>query len=394
VVLIDGDGAIFHPSFIEEGRRGGREAAARLTKEIKAHLEPHQFKLHVHVFHNRRGLMTTLKRHGYNEAAALFDDFVVGFNQAAERFAIIDAGELKEGSDHKIRACLDDNIYSTETLQVFFGGCHDNGYVTTLNSYITSGHKDKLILLPGYTDIAVGIKKLGLPSLKIPGLFLPEKLAQPPVQHTIDVTRTPSPPTSPPGTVHLSSLVNHMVGGYKSAAQNQAFAGSDDGYSRWPDDGYHTWHDDDYNAFPDEVHNWWSDVGYTNYTRSPIRPSAGSSYLDDFSGAIAGANGRGLRKINPNLPISKQIPPPCTLFYLASCGHKSECRYAHDYDLSEDDMKTLRKNAKNNPCSAILKGDECSWGPGCIYGHVCPNGPRCYYGARCRFYGKGMHSMG
>ena len=77
----------------------------------------------------------------------MFDEFVVGFNQAAERFAIIDAGELKEGSDHKIRgvplvpyltpnvhrrrlhesrpkAYLDDNIYSTQTLKVFFGGEH------------------------------------------------------------------------------------------------------------------------------------------------------------------------------------------------------------------------------------------------------------------------------
>lgn len=36
----------------------------------------------------------------------MFDDFVVGFNQAAERFAMIDAGELKEGSDHKMRGTL------------------------------------------------------------------------------------------------------------------------------------------------------------------------------------------------------------------------------------------------------------------------------------------------
>ena len=103
VVLIDGDGAIFLPSLIAEGKKGGHEAASRLTENIKAHLDPHQFQLHVYVFHNRRGLITTLKRSGYVDAAAMFDDFVVGFNQAAERFAMIDAGELKEGSDHKMR---------------------------------------------------------------------------------------------------------------------------------------------------------------------------------------------------------------------------------------------------------------------------------------------------
>jgi len=32
----------------------------------------------------------------------MFDDFIVGFNQADEHFAIIDAGHYKEGSDNKI----------------------------------------------------------------------------------------------------------------------------------------------------------------------------------------------------------------------------------------------------------------------------------------------------
>ena len=103
VVLIDGDGAIFLPSLIAEGKQGGHEAASRLADGIKARFERHQFQLHVYVFHNRRGLIATLKRCGHSEAAVMFDDFVVGFNQAAERFAMIDAGELKEGSDHKMR---------------------------------------------------------------------------------------------------------------------------------------------------------------------------------------------------------------------------------------------------------------------------------------------------
>ena len=106
VALIDGDGAIFLPSLIAEGKRGGHEAASLLAESIKAYLEPYhpyQFHLHVYVFHNRRGLIVTLKRCGYGDAAAMFDDFVVGFNQSAERFAMIDTGELKEGTDHKMR---------------------------------------------------------------------------------------------------------------------------------------------------------------------------------------------------------------------------------------------------------------------------------------------------
>lgn len=147
VALIDGDGAIFQPFLIAMGKEGGHIAALKLTEGITRYLAPNQFQLHVYVFHNKRGLSNTLKRFGHLEAAAKFDDFIVGFNQAAERFAIIDAGELKEGSDHKIRgiyvfyapsrlsdadrhtAYLDDNISSPYTSKVFFGGCHDNGYV-------------------------------------------------------------------------------------------------------------------------------------------------------------------------------------------------------------------------------------------------------------------------
>ena len=55
---------------------------------------------------------------------------------------------------------------------------------------------------------------------------------------------------------------------------------------------------------------------------------------------------------------SPDNPPPCTLFYLANCKFGSECQYGHDYLLSEDDYESIRSNAKNNPCTAILKGES------------------------------------
>jgi len=155
VALIDGDGAIFLPSLMAMGKEGGHVAALKLTESINRYLAPNQFQLHVYVFHNKRGLSNTLKRSGQHEASSKFEDFIVGFNQAAERFAIIDAGELKEGSDHKIRgvlsinlpvhlaklthhaAYLEDNICSSQTLKVFFGGCKHKSIVLTaqLNAF-------------------------------------------------------------------------------------------------------------------------------------------------------------------------------------------------------------------------------------------------------------------
>ena len=63
--------------------------------------------------------------------------------------------------------------YLIETLL----GCHDNGYVTTLRSHITSGSGDKLILLQSYDEVASGIVALNLPIISIPNLFLSQKLA-------------------------------------------------------------------------------------------------------------------------------------------------------------------------------------------------------------------------
>lgn len=387
VVLIDGDGAIFLPSLIADGKKGGYEAASRLTESIKAHMGPHKFQLHVYVFHNRRGLITTLKRGGYGEAATMFDDFVVGFNQAAERFAMIDAGELKEGSDHKIRAYLEDNIYSAETLKVLFGGCHDNGYVSALNSYITSGHKEKLILLPGYTDVAVGIEKLGLPSLPIPGLFLPEKIS------------IPSPPNSPPppGLVHPSSgIIRPIIQNIKEGHLVPSRRGSDVGtLSRSVFEGVLSYK----NAVQGKVLAGSGDGS----ARSTVNSSRGSpspphSDAQDPPTSITGANGHGSppRRINPKIPIWKHAPPPCTLFYLANCKFGTECQYGHDYALSDDDYENIRVNAKSNPCTAILKGEECPWGSKCVYGHVCPSAPRCprHTVRKCKFYGEGMHTVG
>jgi len=55
-------------------------------------------------------------------------------------------------------------------------GCHDNGYVSTIRSHITSGYKHKLILLRSYTEHAAGFDELELPILAIPGLFITQKL--------------------------------------------------------------------------------------------------------------------------------------------------------------------------------------------------------------------------
>lgn len=107
VVLLDGDGAIFTPQLIALGQSGGHKAASQLSNSIKDHIrsldEIRQFQLSVYIFLNKRGLTDTFSRCGYHAAKARLEDFITGFNQATERFMMVDVGSGKEAADSKIK---------------------------------------------------------------------------------------------------------------------------------------------------------------------------------------------------------------------------------------------------------------------------------------------------
>lgn len=55
------------------------------------------------MFLGKRGLSDAFGRAGLLAARAKFDDFIMGFNQAAERFIMLDVGSAKEAADTKIK---------------------------------------------------------------------------------------------------------------------------------------------------------------------------------------------------------------------------------------------------------------------------------------------------
>jgi len=98
--------------------------------------------------------------------------------------------------------------------------------------------------------------------------------------------------------------------------------------------------------------------------------------------------------IDPTLPLYKQNPPPCNEHYLMStCSKEGRCRYSHEYDLTEDQLATLARNAKQSPCWFLNNDRECPFGSNCCWGHVCPFGIKCLFSLKdkCRFKGSGMH---
>ncbi|KDR83572.1 hypothetical protein GALMADRAFT_235821 [Galerina marginata CBS 339.88] len=398
IALIDGDGAIFTSQLIAQGQSGGHAAAQKLSDAIMQHLTSmhgvHQYQLWVYVFLNKRGLMDTFGRVGLPAAKNRFDEFIVGFNQAAERFLMVDVGSAKEAADAKIKALLEEEIRLPQTEKIIFGGCHDNGYVTTLRSQITAGLKHKLTLLRAYTDMAAGMNELELPSFNIPDLFIPQKLSiptpQPHINSTPVVTLVPLP-TSPTPVPPQERAMTHRP----------SFSTIQQGFDALPFASIDI--EDTTRKQISPPHTYSSAV--QTPARSPKRvvtpdlDSSGSTSSSDESDdslpstrAASHTNSR-TRRVNPNILLSKHKPPPCTLFYLSTCKHGADCKYGHDYLLQPEHYSEIRVNAKKSPCPSRNKGELCLWGDDCCYGHNCPNTTKCHFFKqnRCKFVGADMH---
>lgn len=106
-----------------------------------------------------------------------------------------------------------------------------------LRSVITEGFRDKLVLMPGYSDVALDIKALMLPELRIPNLFITSKLTPPsytsiasgpPPGLTISprisapnaqISNSSITPAHPPTDVPNFSPRRNSIQSYKSALQ-------------------------------------------------------------------------------------------------------------------------------------------------------------------------------
>ncbi|KAL1666142.1 hypothetical protein GGF50DRAFT_51288 [Schizophyllum commune] len=387
-VLLDGDGAIFVNELITRGQEGGHAAAQRLLKSITEHLESTlgsgTYQVWVYIFFNKRGLTETFGRAGLGSVKAKFDEFVLGFNQSAERFMMLDVGKTKEAADAKIRVLLEDEIRMPHTVRIYFAGCHDNGYVNTLRSVITAGFKEKLVLLRGYSDMAAGITELNLPDYTIPELFRPSKITIP-TRKSISQLPTEDLPAAAVkvATPDHEASTPAVVNGATTASTPAARAPSPETATNRPVAAVKAAGASYSTALLQQRR------GSIPRTTSPER----EEHHPDRSASPTWNPTIQKKKLNHNVPLSKNKPPPCTLFYLAECKFGDECKYGHHYELTPDDLEEIRRNAKKGPCPSVNKDLECPWGDDCCYGHVCPGGPTCYfYKTRsCKFAGANMH---
>ncbi|KAJ7904396.1 hypothetical protein B0H14DRAFT_2662655 [Mycena olivaceomarginata] len=357
VTLIDGDGAIFSKDLISQGQQGGRLAARTLSDSIMQFLSANYGARPYQLW---RGLTDTFNRVGLGSLCKTFEDFVVGFNQATERFVMVDVGSMKEAADVKLKVHLQDDIQLPQTFKVVFGGCHDGGYLACLRSSETSGYREKLILLKGYTQMAPAIAELDLPFIEIPDLFMTQKLV--PVNRWTTLSHSPNQMVTDTDTISDDASKMSTA---ESDEVDLDSAGTGTSYSR-------------------ALQRAASNLRESTRERSP------STEASSYAHATPGS-----RHVNPALVDQiPERPPPCTLFYLSTCKLGSKCKYAHDYLLNEDHFQEMRENSLKGPCPMINRGELCTWGDACCYGHYCPHSTKCpfYKIGICKFKGVDMHS--
>ncbi|KAH8105372.1 hypothetical protein BXZ70DRAFT_522119 [Cristinia sonorae] len=386
VCLIDGDGTIFSRDLLAQGTLGGQAAARELSRNIHEYLDhtfqmpPSTFTLSVFVFLHKKGLMEALGRAGYTTEKTKFDEFLAGFNQAGQRFVMVDVGAGKENADSKLKAFLHDHVRSPQTSKIFFGASHDNGYTPDLKSLISDGYGHKLILLPGYTEIAYSIRELELDTLLIPNLFLADKLTimrtprstnnmpLPDTDTSYDIA-TPTPPT--PGRRRSASVAAASVPLPETPGpQVPGTPGKKKKKQRKLSKSNNV---SEVDSVSDSIPSPPESIMVLSPAPPPINGSVAPAHV---------------------LLRNRYDPPPCQKHYLVGmCPFKTGCKFGHTYILSVQDMQDLASAAKGIPCKEIIKGRNCAMGERCIYGHKCPYGPTCPHLARniCHFKNAGMH---
>ncbi|KAI5116546.1 hypothetical protein M0805_004328 [Coniferiporia weirii] len=422
VCLIDGDGTVFSAELMSKGQDGGRLAAKQLSESVHFHLTSVQpCRLWTYVFFNKRGLLDALAAAGgeYAEARERFGEFMSGFNQSSERFVMADIGSGEGATDSKIKAHLDFHARSQDTYKIVFGGCHDNSYLHHLHSLqLTSAYREKLVLLPGCTEMASEIDKLQLPSLVIPNLFVPDIAFGNQVRQS-----SPSGPAMINGNTAKFGPPPGLTISATPSSGGQTIVSPSGSITPPPPPPYPRQSEPTISDVPEAIS--CKPEGGRSIVLSPLHPSTPDCQqrviLGHASGPVSyrpvalpwsqprlhaitdlrdnhmGSNSNEIRstgkqrRINHAIPLSQHEPPPCTLFYLASngCKHGPDCRFGHDYVLDDDDYELLRLNAKKVPCPAANRGEACVFGDDCCYGHTCPFLTRCHYFKqnKCKFAG-------
>ncbi|KPM38854.1 hypothetical protein AK830_g7691 [Neonectria ditissima] len=391
LVIVDGDGYVFNESYVAEGEEGGVKAAKQLNDAIQLSLRQkglESCEVMVRVYANLVGLSKCLSKNGLCGAEKRsLASFTSGFNRSYGLTDFVDAGELKENADHKMKAMLRLYADNAQCKHIYFAACHDVGYVADLTPYRGNVGLFTLIRTPSLL-FHNEFNKLAMNIEEFPGVF----------------RTTPLIPYSS-YQVHASKNTSLAMG--KLAAQLPDNPGQSLGGSPNEGQGRCTF----YAAGKCKYGNGCkfshgngkmsqTELGYRALSRPHMSQSwrssddapdqlnrnLGSNRLksdfamlpkhDDIPEGYVAVNKNGDR-LDPYIPLPstkqmkrfKEISGPtklCNKKLLANSCYDDNCKYNHD-PIPEDLKPVLELLSRTVPCPRLGLCRDAS----CTYGHVC-----------------------
>ncbi|KAJ4264380.1 hypothetical protein NW762_005578 [Fusarium torreyae] len=174
LVVVDGDGYIFDERFVKDGEEGGSRAAKQLNDTIKDSLRRkglESCEVMVRVYANLVGLSKALCKNGLSGAEKRsLSSFTAGFNRSYGLADFIDAGELKENADFKLKAILRLYADNAQCKHIYFAACHDVGYVSDLTPFRGNRERFTLVRTPSLL-FHKEFDRLGMNIEELPGVF-------------------------------------------------------------------------------------------------------------------------------------------------------------------------------------------------------------------------------
>ncbi|KAI8396339.1 hypothetical protein FOFC_20886 [Fusarium oxysporum] len=174
LAVVDGHGYIFDERFVKDGEEGGSRAAKQLNDTLKDSLRRkglESCEVMVRMYANLTGLSKTLCKSGLSGAEKRsFSSFAAGFNHSYGLADFIDAGELKENADFKLKAILRLYAENAQCKHIYFAACHDVGYVSDLIPFRGNRERFTLIRTPSLL-FHKEFDRLGMNVEELPGVF-------------------------------------------------------------------------------------------------------------------------------------------------------------------------------------------------------------------------------
>lgn len=309
----------------------------------------------VRVYSKMQYLNKTYYRTGVLQGENTLQTFVQGFNRVSALCEYIDAGNDKEGADHKVRSTfahllwqyVSANAVLTETMKIFVNNVHckhiilcasqDDSYTAFLRQYVQTGKRADGVTL-------------------VESITFPQNLAD--VSSSFLGTKFPD-------VFRTTKLVADGYVNRSGPIQNSTYAGA-------------------------AAQN----VSAANITM-PIRPSGAETTIV--------ARPRGPILVNAaNQRVDSKLPRHdvaivgalqernlCKQHFLSNCTFPpGTCVYMHDARLAPAELVSLQFLARLSPCgNGIYCRDS-----NCVAAHMCKYGAKCNNPTACR-YPPAMHNL-